>query len=114
MFGNPFALPNALLRSRKSILMARIIYAEGLRLNECLQLRIKDIDLNNLRLTVRETKSNRDRYTILAESLVQPIKNHIAAIRSCYEADLKNGTGVSLPTAIDRKYRHAHRAWAWH
>ncbi len=70
--------------------------------------------LDKVRLTVREAKSNRDRYTILAESLIQPIKNHIAAIRPRCEADLKNGIGVSLPTAMDRKYRHANREWAWY
>lgn len=100
--------------SGKHWLMASLLYGSGLRLVECLRLRVQDIDSDYLQLTIRDGKGSKDRRTMLAEKLVPHIEQHLKRVRGIYESDIKNGlAGVSLPYAIDRKYREAAKEWKW-
>lgn len=95
-------------------LMAEIIYGGGLRLLECLRLRIKDVDLEHQRLTVRDTKGDEDRFTILPAKVIPRLKEQIAKVRRIHEQDLAAGAGeVLLPDALARKYPHAAREFGW-
>lgn len=68
-------------------LMARLMYGSGMRLMECLRLRVKDVDFDRMELTVREGKGGKDRLTMLPASLAQPLGEHLARIRLLYDAD---------------------------
>jgi integron integrase len=95
-------------------LMASLTYGGGLRLLECLRLRIKDLDFDRCELTVREGKGGKDRVTVLPRSLVDPLRTHCARVRQLHERDLGEGFGrVYLPFALDRKYPNADREWGW-
>jgi len=95
-------------------IMAQLMYGAGLRLMECLRLRVKDIDFGSRTITLRDTKSNRDRVTVLPESVVPALMLHLAKIKAQYTEDLANGRGeVELPFALDRKYPNAPFEWAW-
>lgn len=95
-------------------LVASMLYGSGVRLIECLRLRIKDIDFNYLQITVRDGKGRKDRRTTLAESLVPHLKQEIQRVRRIYENDRRrNFPGVSIPFAIDRKYVNAPKEWPW-
>lgn len=95
-------------------LMAQLMYGGGLRLLECLRLRIKDVDFENRTLTLRDTKSNRDRVTVLPESVVLALMLHLAKVKAQHTEDVANGRGeVELPFALDRKYPNAPFEWAW-
>lgn len=95
-------------------LAAGIIYGAGLRLQECLMLRIKDIDFERGCITVRAGKGDKDRQTLLPDNLKTHIKNHIREIRKIHERDRSNGVeGVWLPWAFDRKYLHSGKEWGW-
>ncbi len=95
-------------------LMVKLIYGCGLRLNECLSLRIKDIDIEQEIVVVRSGKGDRDRRTVLPESIKDDLVTHISQVRILYEQDRKNGiNGVYLPDALDRKYPNAGKEWGW-
>ena len=95
-------------------LMAEIIYGSGLRLSECLALRVKDADFQNNILTVRSGKGDKDRQTLLPGKVVPVLKRHIQDIRKYFEDDrFYERPGVELPRAIDRKYPNAGKEWAW-
>jgi len=95
-------------------IMAQILYGGGLRLMECLRLRVKDIDFNNLTITLHETKSNRDRITLLPEAVVPALKMHLAKVKAQWEEDIVNGYGeVELPYALAAKYPKAAHEWPW-
>jgi integron integrase len=95
-------------------LMAELLYGAGLRLLECLRLRVKDIDFQYGHITVRDGKGLRDRITVLPDRLRQPLRRHLERIREIHQNDLANGNGrVYLPFALDRKYRRANRSWPW-
>ena len=95
-------------------IMGQLMYGGGLRLMEVLRLRIKDIDFDNLTLTLRDTKSNRDRVTCLPQSAVPALQLHLAKVKAQHTEDLANGRGeVELPYALDRKYPNAPFEWAW-
>ncbi len=95
-------------------IMAQLMYGGGLRLMECLRLRVKDVDFENRTLTLRDTKSNRDRVTCLPESVVPALMLHIAKVKAQHTEDLANGRGeVELPFALDRKYTNAPFEWVW-
>lgn len=97
-----------------NLLMAKLIYGCGLRITECLSLRIKDVDLEQGILIVRSGKGDKDRRTVLPESLKDSLKAHISAIRVLHDADRKNGVaGVFLPGALERKYPKAGSEWGW-
>ena len=98
----------------KHWLMASLLYGSGLRLVECLRLRIKDIDFEYLQLAIRDGKGKKDSRTILSEQLIPHIKQQMKNARSVHEQDLRyNRMGVSIPYAIDKKYKHAAQEWKW-
>lgn len=97
-----------------SKLMAMLIYGCGLRLHECLRLRIKDIDLEQNTVIVRSGKGDQDRCTVLPETLKDDLIRHIAEVRSLYDQDRKQDlNGVWLPEALDKKYPNAGKEWGW-
>jgi integrase len=84
--------------------MARLLYGCGLRLMECLRLRVKDIDFEQRQIVVREGKGEKDRLTMLPASLVEPLKDQIAFVQKQHMRDLEQGFGpVELPFALARK-----------
>ena len=95
-------------------LMGLQLYGGGLRLMECLRLRVKDLDFERLQVTVREGKGDKDRVTLLPEAVVEPLKQHLIHVRQAHEQALREGYGgVELPYALARKYPHADREWGW-
>ncbi len=95
-------------------LMAHLLYGSGLRLLECLRLRVKDIDFGYRQITVREGKGMRERITILPERLMRPLQAHLARVKELHQQDIARGSGsVYLPSALHRKYPNAAREWAW-
>lgn len=91
--------------------MAQLLYGAGLRLMECLRLRVKDVDFGYRQITVRGGK---DRLTLLPECAVQPLRLHLMRVKALHELDLQEGFGrVSLPYALARKYPQAEREWGW-
>jgi integron integrase len=95
-------------------LMAHLLYGSGLRLLECLRLRVKDIDFGYRQITVREGKGLRERVTLLPERLCRPLQAHLARIKERHQQDLGRGAGaVYLPSALHRKYPKAARQWPW-
>jgi integron integrase len=95
-------------------LMAMLTYGSGLRLLECLRLRVKDVDFHYRQLLVRDAKGQKDRVTMLPNSLVDPLRTHLAKVRHLHENDLRDGYGrVYLPHALATKYPSADREWSW-
>lgn len=95
-------------------IMAQLMYGGGLRLMECLRLRVKDVDFSTRTLTLRETKSDRDRVTCLPESVVPALMLHLDKVKAQHTEDLANGRGeVELPYAMDRKNPGAAFSWEW-
>jgi len=95
-------------------LMAALLYGAGLRLLECLQLRVKDVDFERAEIVVRRGKGGRDRRTMLPESIRGPLDAHLRVVRRQHDADVAHGGGwVELPHALGRKYPNAGREWAW-
>jgi integron integrase len=95
-------------------LMASLLYGSGLRLMECLRLRVKDLDFSYQQLTVRDGKGAQDRVTMLPKSLEEPLQRHLAKVQLLHVEDLAEGFGeVYLPYALDRKYPNAGRSWTW-
>jgi integron integrase len=95
-------------------LMASVLYGSGLRISECLELRVKDVDFEQRQLSVRNGKGAKDRVAPLPDRLVDPLKGHLAWVRKLHTADLARGGGrVDLPDALSRKYPVAASVWAW-
>jgi integron integrase len=95
-------------------IMAGLLYGSGLRLMECVRLRVKDVDLGYLTITVRDAKGGRDRVTMLPTNLAQALQRHLLKRRSQHEQDVADGFGgVHLPHALARKYPNANRQWMW-
>jgi len=95
-------------------LMASLMYGAGLRLMECLRLRVQDIDFARNEITVRDGKGAKDRVTMLPESLKTPLQEHLRKVKAIHEKDLRDGYGrVPLPNALDRKYPNASGDWRW-
>jgi integron integrase len=95
-------------------LMADLLYGSGMRLMECLRLRVKDIDFGYLQITVREGKGAKDRTTMLPVILVEGLREHLEQVKKIHERDLAEGFGqVMLPNALDRKYQNAAQEWGW-
>lgn len=96
-------------------LMARLIYASGIRLAECLSIRIQDLDIAGERLTVRGGKGDKDRVTLLPRSLRPELEVQIDAARRLYDEDRRlNRPGVGLPAALRYKYPNASSEWNWY
>ena len=95
-------------------LIASLLYGGGLRIMECLRLRVKDVELTRCEILVREGKGFKDRVTMLPSSLVQPLRDHLARVKQLNEEDLKAGhSEVFMPYALARKYPNAGRSWGW-
>ncbi len=95
-------------------LMAGLLYGSGLRLMECVRLRVKDVDFGYARITVRDGKGARDRVTMLPVNLAAPLERHLQKVKLQHEQDLEDGLGtVYLPDGLARKYRNAAREWGW-
>jgi integron integrase len=95
-------------------LMGELLYGAGLRVMECVRLRVKDIDFGYGHLTVRVGKGLRDRITILPERLRHPLRHHLDRLQDVHQDDVRSSGGrVYLPFALERKYRNANRSWAW-
>jgi len=95
-------------------LMAKILYGSGLRLTECLRLRVKDIDFGNHQIIVRDGKGEKDRATMLPDALIADLQMHLKTVRVIHQQDLKAGYGeVYLPYALARKYPNAAKEWMW-
>lgn len=95
-------------------LIVRLLYGTGMRIKECLRLRVKDVDLGRCEIVVREGKGGKDRVTMLPASLVPPLREHLTARRRLHDIDLSTGhADVELPNAIERKYPSAGMEYAW-
>jgi integron integrase len=95
-------------------LMASLLYGSGLRLRECLKLRVKDIDFDYRQVLVRDGKGAKDRVTLLPDSLVAPLKEHLVRARKLHDKDVADGYGdVELPHALHAKYPKAQYEWGW-
>jgi integron integrase len=95
-------------------LMAGLLYGSGLRLMECVRLRVKDVDFGYLRITVRDGKGAKDRITMLPVNMAKSLERHLQKVKTQHEEDLEGGFGsVYLPNAIERKWPGALSEWAW-
>ena len=95
-------------------LMVQVMYASGLRLMECLRLRVKDIDFENHRILVYDGKGGDDRITMLPDSIIAPLREHLQQIKAIHHKDLASGSGsVSMPYGLDQKFPNAHKQWIW-
>lgn len=95
-------------------LMASLLYGAGLRLSECLRLRVKDIDFARNLIVVREGKGDKDRVTMLPQGLKEPLRLHLEKVKKAHVNDLQEGYGrVQLPYALERKYPQAATEWKW-
>jgi len=85
-----------------------------MRLMECMRLRVKDVDFELRTITLRDTKSNRDRVTVLPNAVIEPLKLHLAKVKAQHDEDLSKGFGsVEMPGALARKYPNAEYEWGW-
>jgi integron integrase len=95
-------------------LMAHLLYGSGLRLMECVRLRVKDVDFAYGHIVVRDGKGAKDRITMLPLQLASSLRRHLSKIKAQHEEDLEGGFGsVYLPYALERKYPNASRDWVW-
>lgn len=120
----PVRLPTVLTREEVAALlaemsgvtwlMASLLYGAGLRLMECVRLRVQDVDFARREIVVRQGKGGKDRRTMLPAIAVDALQGQMAEARRTHERDLASGFGaVWLPNALDRKYLNAAREWAW-
>lgn len=95
-------------------LMAELIYGTGMRLMECVRLRVKDIDFEKSQIVVRDGKGMKDRVTMLPARVQPPLRDHLIRVKMVYQGDRAAGVkGVYLPFALDRKYPTANLEWGW-
>lgn len=120
----PTRLPVVLNKSETQILlsnmqgthqlMARLLYGSGMRLMELIRLRVLDIDFGLNEIVVRSGKGNKDRVTILPDSLCSSLQDHLLYVKTIFESDRRNNVkGVYLPFALERKYPNASTEWRW-
>jgi len=95
-------------------LMLRLIYGTGMRITECVRLRVKDVDFARGEIIIREGKGFKDRVTMLPASLELPLRQHLARVKALHESDPNAGFGeVYLLHALARKYPHVERERCW-
>jgi integron integrase len=95
-------------------LVIQLLYGSGLRLNECLSLRVKDLDFAHHQIVVRNAKGNQGRVTMLSQQLHDSLKAQLLRVKQVHHRDLEQGYGaVYLPFALERKYPNAEREWVW-
>jgi len=95
-------------------LMANLLYGSGLRLMECIRLRVKDVDFSYNHILVRDGKGDKDRVTMLPLNVKNPLHGHLQEVKQLHERDLTEGFGSTyLPYSLERKYPRANREWGW-
>lgn len=95
-------------------LIASFLYGTGMRVMECLRLRVKDVEFTRGEILIRDGKGAKDRITMLPASLAAPLKEHLLFVKTIHDADLAAGFGqVYLPYALERKYPNADKEWMW-
>jgi integron integrase len=95
-------------------IMVNLLYGSGMRLMECVRLRIKDIDFEYNQVIIRNGKGNKDRVTILPETVKDKLKQHLIKVEKLHNQDIKRGLGdVFLPYALERKYKNAKKELGW-
>jgi integron integrase len=120
----PRRLPNVLSRDEVAAVLSHLrgttqlvvllLYGTGMRILECLRLRVQDIDFDLGHITIRNPKGGRDRVTMLPDSTRDRLQDHLIEARALHKLDLEEGFGsVYLPHALERKYPHADRDWKW-
>lgn len=88
--------------------MASLLYGCGLRLMECVRLRVKDIDFGYKQIVVRDGKGGKDRVTMLPQPLIDPLRDHLKKVKAFHQRDLREGFGrVHMPYALAKKYPNA-------
>src|SRR6185503_14393687 len=101
-------------RTRLPVVLTRDEVSSLMRLLECLQLRVKDVDFESDQLTVRGGKGDKDRITMLPQSIKAELRRHLGRVKGLHERDVAAGGGtVELPTAVARKFPNAGREWRW-
>jgi integron integrase len=96
------------------LLMARLLYGSGLRLMECIRLRIQDLDFEGGKVYVRAGKGAKDRITVFPKTIQEDLQIHLTRVKRLHDEDLSKGYGeVYLPGALGRKYRHAAKEFRW-
>ena len=97
-----------------SKLITSILYGGGLRLNECLNMRVLDVDFENRIITVRKRKGDKDRTTVLPASIIPELKEHLFTVKEIHYSDLKSGYGETvLPDSLEKKYPNAAKEFKW-
>jgi integron integrase len=120
----PLRLPVVLSRDEVAAVLSHLegttwvigmlLYGAGLRLEECLELRVKDIDFDRSQITVKRGKGQKDRVTPLPSAVVDALRRHLEMVRQLHQTDLAPGGGrVMLPDALDKKYPSAAKEWGW-
>ena len=100
--------------SGTSSLMARLMYGTGMRLMECVRLRVKDVDFDRREIVVRSGKGGKDRVTMLPQSIEPALKIHLEQVRALFDGDRRQDLpGVEIPDALDIKYPNAGKTWGW-
>ena len=95
-------------------LMAELMYGSGLRIGECMTLRVKDIDFDLRSITVRAAKGNKDRATLLPQALIPVLRNHLLKVYQLHKSDLLQGNGYApMPNALYKKYPSASKSFGW-
>ena len=95
-------------------IIGRLLYGSGMRLMECMRLRVKDVNFDLKTVTVRDPKNNRDRVTVLPSSVIEPLRTHLKRVAIQHEEDLRLGFGsVELPYALAQKYKNAQFELDW-
>ena len=95
-------------------LMGQVMYGAGLRVMECVRLRVKDVDFGYRQIVVRDGKGQKDRVTMLPKIITDTMQRHLLKVKSVHDMDLKAGFGaVYLPFALERKYKNTNRSWGW-
>ena len=95
-------------------LIGGLLYGAGLRIMECLRLRVKDVDFARGEILVRDGKGFKDRLTMLPAAVSVALQEHLVRVRALHERDVAAGVDpVFLPYALDRKYPGAGREWGW-
>jgi len=95
-------------------LMVQVMYGSGVRLMECLRLRVKDIDFENHQILVYDGKGGDDRVTMLPDSILVPLREHLQQIKVLHQKDVAAGFGsVYLPFGLDKKFPNVHKQWIW-
>ncbi len=120
----PYRLPVVLTRGEVASVLKHIhgmnyvvvmlLYGSGLRLQEALRLRVKDLDMERHELTVRRGKGGKDRVTVLPTRLDEPLAGYLRAIRVLFDRDKRAGVSIPLPEAFARKMPSAERDWPWY